>query len=129
MGGACRDLIVRPSCPFSVSLSCSPFQGKIKEMRTVIFLSPPSLPWSPYSDGFKGVSKHPCLKILRPRGRAWMRVTFRVHLHFRAKRLSQRQNPGQSAGELHSTLCSCCAAGPGSGHWEWTRKYQWALLG
>lgn len=57
------------------------------------------------------------------------KMTFRVPPHFRAKSLSQKLNPGQSAGELHSIPCSCCAAGPSSGHWEWTRKYQWALLG
>lgn len=57
------------------------------------------------------------------------KMTFRVPPHFRAKSLSQKLNPGQSAGELHSILRSCCAAGPSSGHWEWTRKYQWALLG
>lgn len=57
------------------------------------------------------------------------KMTFRVPPHFRAKSLSQKLNPGQSAGELHSIPRSCCAAGPSSGHWEWTRKYQWALLG
>lgn len=94
-----------------LALSCSPFQWKIEEMRTIIFLCPPLFPWSPCSEA------------------STRRVTFRAPLHFRARRLSRRPKPGQSAGEPHSTPCSCCAVGLGSGHWERTRKYQWALLG
>ena len=70
--------------------------------------------------------KHPCLRILGPRGKGTDEMTLRVPPHFGAQSLSPRLSPGQS---WHSTLCSCCAAGPGFGHWEWTRKYQWALLG
>lgn len=56
-------------------------------------------------------------------------MTFGVPPLFRGHEPSRKRNPGQSAGELHPTPCSCLAAGPSSGHWEWTRKYQWALLG
>lgn len=95
--------------------SCSPFQEKIEDTRSVIFLSSLWLPWSPDSDGLKGDPRHPCLKIFGPRGRVRRRVNFRVPLHFRARRLSRRQNPGQSAGELHSTLAAAVAAGPALG--------------
>lgn len=57
-------------------------------------------------------------------------MTFRVPPHFRGHETFPKTKPkAQCWGEPHSTPCSCRAAGPSSGHWEQTRKYQWALLG
>lgn len=117
MGGA--DTPREAELPFPcLALSCSPFQWKIEQIRNIVFLCPPLFPWSPCLDGRKGVPKR--------RGRP---SDLQGASPLPGQEALLRPNPGQSACELHSTPCSCCAAGLGSGHWEWTRKYQWALLG
>lgn len=56
-------------------------------------------------------------------------MTFRMPPHFRGHKPFGKTKSKTKCGRAAFHARSCCAAGPSSGHWEWTRKYQWALLG
>lgn len=100
-----------------LALSGSPFQWKIGEIRNTIFLCPPLFPWSP------------CLAAAVGPRPGWEESDLQGASPLPGQEAfpKARSRTERWRAAFHPLQLLC--VGLGSGHREWTRKYQWALSG